>query len=379
MSYHLYTLDQPVYVYSLLIAILVVVGTLLAVKAVRVICRRYLLSRIGWEDREGLGYVVTRTISAVVVIAGALWTLEFLGVSATSMHRFFNQPIYTLAERPVNLLSLVVCVGVLILTYIGSRYIPVALQGRIFPRFELSAGVEYTFQRIAQYLVVVIGLLLALKYLGVKFEGLAVFAGLMSVGLGFGLQNIVSNFVSGIIILFERPVQVGERIKVGDTVGDILAIRIRSTVVRTPDNVTYIVPNSDLLTTTVTNWSAIDKKVRIHIPVGVAYGSDVEKVKRALTQAAQEHPDILEAPEPRVWFVSFGDSSLDFELLAWIPDPRLQYQVRSDLHFAVDRLFRENDITIPFPQRDLHVYETPPVAFHPDGLRIVGEPGSKES
>jgi len=343
-----------------------------------VVCRRYLLPRVGWKDGEGLGYVVTRTLSAVVVIAGALWTLELVGVSATSIHRFLNQPIYTLGERPVNLLSLVVCLGVLILTYIGSKYIPITLQGRIFPKFELSAGVEYTFQRVAQYLVVVIGLLLALKYIGVKFEGLAVFAGLMSVGLGFGLQNVVSNFVSGIIILFERPIQVGERIQVGDTVGDIQAIRIRSTVVRTPDNVTFIVPNSDLLTTTVTNWSAIDKKVRLHIPVGVAYGSDVEKVRRALIQAAHEHPEIMDAPEPEVWFVAFGDSSLDFELLAWIPDPRFQYQVRSDLHFAVDRLFRENDITIPFPQRDLHVYDAPPVAFHPDGLKIVGKPGSEE-
>jgi len=378
MDYRLYALDQPVYVSSLLLAILVAVATLLAVKAVRVVCRRYLLPRVGWKDGEGLGYVVTRTLSAVVVIAGALWTLELVGVSATSIHRFLNQPIYTLGERPVNLLSLVVCLGVLILTYIGSKYIPITLQGRIFPKFELSAGVEYTFQRVAQYLVVVIGLLLALKYIGVKFEGLAVFAGLMSVGLGFGLQNVVSNFVSGIIILFERPIQVGERIQVGDTVGDIQAIRIRSTVVRTPDNVTFIVPNSDLLTTTVTNWSAIDKKVRLHIPVGVAYGSDVEKVRRALIQAAHEHPEIMDAPEPEVWFVAFGDSSLDFELLAWIPDPRFQYQVRSDLHFAVDRLFRENDITIPFPQRDLHVYDAPPVAFHPDGLKIVGKPGSEE-
>ena len=365
-----YVLDHPVSVGSFLLALLILGLTFTAGKITGFLCRRLLLPRLDWSPSRGMGYFVIRASSLLAVLVGSILALHFLGVAGDRLWKVANLPVYTIGDREVNLFSLAVCLGVASLTVWGFKHAPGAMERQLFSRFKLESGVEYTFQRITQYAVVIVGGLIALKYLGVKFEGLAVFAGLMSVGFGFGLQNIVSNFVSGIILLFERPVQVGDRIQVGDTVGDIQAIRIRSTVVLTPDNIIFIVPNSDLLTTTVTNWSSIDRKVRLHVPVGVAYGSDVDKVKRCLLEVAHEHPEVLDDPTPRVWFVGFGNSSLDFELLAWIPDPAIQYEASSDLHFAIDRIFRENDVTIPFPQRDVHVYRSPEVKFDPAGLRI---------
>lgn len=371
MMYELYGPEHPISALSVLAAVVVLGLTYGAIKFARFLCRRFLLPRLGWTPERGMGVAVLRIIAVFVGLGGVFLALRFLGYSSTNIWLILNRRIYSIGGGEVNLFSLAVCLAVASLTVWAFKHAPGAMERQLFSRFRLESGVEYTFQRITQYAVVIVGGLIALKYLGVKFEGLAVFAGLMSVGFGFGLQNIVSNFVSGIILLFERPVQVGDRIRVGDTVGDIQAIRIRSTVVLTPDNIIFIVPNSDLLTTTVTNWSSIDRKVRLHIPVGVAYGSDVDKVKRCLLEVAHEHSEVLDDPAPRVWFVGFGNSSLDFELLAWIPDPAIQYEASSDLHFAIDRIFRVNEVTIPFPQRDVHIYRSPEVKFDPAGLRVT--------
>jgi potassium-dependent mechanosensitive channel len=179
--------------------------------------------------------------------------------------------------------------------------------------------------------------------------------GALGVGIGFGLQNLVANFVAGLVLLFERPIVVGDRITMHDLEGNVQDIRFRSTTIVTNDNITIVVPNSQLINNAVTNWSLGDPRVRIHVPVGVAYGSDSAAVTDALLAVASEIEAVLKTPPPLVQFVEFGDSALNFELLVWTSDPAHHRQLRSDLNYAVDREFRRRKIEIPFPQRDLHV------------------------
>jgi small-conductance mechanosensitive channel len=192
----------------------------------------------------------------------------------------------------------------------------------------------------------------------VEFTNLAIIAGALSVGIGFGLQNIVNNFVSGLILLIERPIRTGDWIVVGSTEGYVKKISIRSTQIQTFDRADVIVPNSELISGQVTNWMLSDPWGRVRVPVGVAYGSDTTRVMQILVDAANKHPQVMNnypgIPEPRVLFIGFGDSSLDFELRCVIRDVDRRLQTRSDLYLAIDTAFREAGIEIPFPQRDLH-------------------------
>ena len=187
-------------------------------------------------------------------------------------------------------------------------------------------------------------------------SALAVIVGGLGIGIGFGLQNVVSNFISGLIILAERPIALGHRIEVGSVAGQVTRINLRSTTVVTNDNITIIVPNSNFITNAVTNWSYGDPKVRMRLPVGVAYGSDVEKLRTLLLEVAAENAATLEEPAPAVRFLGFGDSALNFELAIWTIDmAQSPTRFRSELYFAIERKLREHKIEIPFPQRDLHL------------------------
>jgi small-conductance mechanosensitive channel len=174
--------------------------------------------------------------------------------------------------------------------------------------------------------------------------------------LGFGLQNIANNFVSGLILLTERPIRVGDRVEVGGTNGDVVRIGARSTWVRTNDNVVIVIPNSEFINSRVTNWTANDRQVRFAYPVGVSYGCDPERVRDILKEVASRHPDVLTHPSPEVVFSGFGDSSLDFQLKVWtITRVQTPLPLGSELYYAIFAAFREHGIEIPFPQRDLHL------------------------
>jgi len=232
---------------------------------------------------------------------------------------------------------------------------------RLLARTRFDAGVQFAISRIFGYVFLILGTYIALLVNGVDLSSLAVIAGALGIGLGFGLQNIVGNFVSGIILLAERPVSIGDRIEVAGVAGQVKQINLRSTTVVTNDNITIIVPNSDLVSSTVTNWSHGDPKVRIRLPIGVAYGTNPEKLREVILAVAAAHPDILKNPESAVFFDSFGDSSLNFELAVWTTDrahnPR---RFRSELNFAIEKALRENGIEIPFPQRVVHLRPVPP-------------------
>ena len=272
------------------------------------------------------------------------------------LHEIFDKEIFHLGETSVTFIVIVELVLVIIAFFVGSKLLGRLLRRKVLPRFDLDAGVQYTIIRLLHYCMFVIGILFALNMVGIQLTSLAVMFGLIGVGIAFGLQNITSNFVSGIILLFERPVSVGDYIQVGDNSGEVRSINVRATTVITLDNITLIVPNSKFVEDTVTNWSVGDPKIRISISVGVAYGSDTELVTRILLKVAENHPAVLPEPESDVLFREFGDSSLNFELRAWIHDPMERLKIISELNYAIDKAFGENNITIPFPQRDVHFF-----------------------
>ena len=204
-------------------------------------------------------------------------------------------------------------------------------------------------------LVIFVGLYVALTSIGLELGVLLVPLGAIGIGLGFGLQRIAENFVSGLILLTERPISDGDIIEVNQIRGTVEKIGLRSTLLRTFDNTRVTVPNSELISNQVDNWTLADRIVRIRFNVGVAYGSDMRLAERLLRETLAEHADVLAEPEPRVFFIEFGDSSLNFLVFAWVDTPAKRLTTLSDLHFAIDSAFRENDIEIPFPQRDLHL------------------------
>jgi small-conductance mechanosensitive channel len=209
--------------------------------------------------------------------------------------------------------------------------------------------------RLVHYGFVLVGFLFALGALGFDLKNVTIIGGALGVGIGFGLQNVVNNFVCGLIMLFERPVRVGDTIELGGLWAEIKKIGLRSTVVRTFDAAEIIVPNSDLISNQVTNWTLSDRVVRRIIAVGVAYGSDVPLVTETLMECATASSKVLRMPEPQVLFRDFGESSLDFELRVWASNVDDMLRVESDLRHEIDRRFREAGIEIAFPQRDLHI------------------------
>jgi len=278
-------------------------------------------------------------------------TDEVLRIADTILH----YEIFKLKETPITLMSLIMFIVVMLVFLVVSRLLVRGVMKRVLNRFKIEEGTQYPLRRITHYIVMSIGALVAFQFVGIDLSGLAVIFGLLSVGIGFGLQNVTSNFVSGVILLFERPIKVGDRVTVGDTEGDVLSINMRSTTIRSLNNISYIVPNSEFVSQRVINWSHGDPRIRVDIEVGVSYSSNLDDVLKALAEVAEEHPDILSTPRPDVLFVSFGDSSWNMKLRVWIPDPRRHWRIRSQLNSAIVKKFREYNIEIPFPQRDLHV------------------------
>jgi potassium efflux system protein len=256
----------------------------------------------------------------------------------------------------VSIMSLFLLVLVIFLATQVSRYVRKFLEKRVLPRFHhIDAGLRYTLLRIMHYVIMILGTLWAVKLgFSIDLTGVAVILGFLSVGVGFGLQYIASDLASGFILLFERPLRVGDRLKIGDIEGRVDSIRLRSTSLVTNDDVTVIVPNSELVRNKVVNWSYCNR-VRIKIPVGAAYESDVRKVSAALVEAGRSIDHVLKDPPPKVYLKSFSESSIDFELLVWIDKPHDHLQIRSDINYEIDRLFREREIEMPFAQRDLRL------------------------
>jgi small-conductance mechanosensitive channel len=269
--------------------------------------------------------------------------------------------LFKLGSTPVTLADILMFLAIFVLFLFVSQMLAKLLRNKIFARFDMDEGTLYNLERLLRYTFSFLGAIVAFQIVGINLSSLAVIFGLLSVGIGFGLQNITSNFVSGLILLFERPISIGDRITVGDTEGDVVAINMRSTTIRTLSNITIIVPNSEFVSKQVTNWSYGDRKVRLDIGVGVSYDSDLDTVLRCLEEVADENRKVLKSPAPLVHLNEFGDSSWNMVLRCWIPDPKQHFIIRSALNCAIVRKFRDNGVEIPFPQRDLHVRSSVPL------------------
>ncbi len=275
--------------------------------------------------------------------------------------KILNVTLFELNQTPVTMFSILMFIIMMIMFFILSRIINRMLLQRVFTRLQLETNTRFMMLRITHYSVMVIGTIVAFQFVGINLGGLAVIFGLLSVGIGFGLQNVTSNFVAGLILLFEQPIKIGDRVTVGDTEGDVIAINFRSTTIRSLNNITIIVPNSEFVSSNVINWTHGDPKIRLVIEVGVSYGSDLDAVLNSLEEVAGEHPDVLKNPKPDVLLSSFGDSSWNMLLRVWILDTKRHHIIRSDINCAIVRKFRENSIEIPFPQRDLHLRSAEPL------------------
>jgi small-conductance mechanosensitive channel len=223
-------------------------------------------------------------------------------------------------------------------------------------RTALDAGSRQAVATITRYVLLLVGFLVLLQTAGIDLTTFNVLAGAIGIGVGFGLQNVVSNFISGLIIMFERPIKIGDRIVVDQVEGEVIEVGARATTVLTNDNIAILVPNSKFITENVVNWQYNDNNVRFRIPVSVAYGSDVEKVEKLLLEVAKENEDVLEDPPPAVRLLEFGDNGLHFELRAWSSSlVHRKGRLTSALNRAIYEKFNEAGIEFPFPQRDLHV------------------------
>ena len=292
-------------------------------------------------------------VVTTILSVAALMFFTINAVNAAGIPLSWSQPLPGIS---LSLVQIFLLAGLLMVVFWISSRTKRFLFTRLLTNSGLDRSLQYAISQIVANVVLIVGIFIVLENTGIHLGALTVFAGAVGVGVGFGLQNIASNFISGLVILAERPITIGDRVEVAGIAGQVEHIRARSTVIRTNDNITMIVPNTKFIDSPVTNWTYGDPRVRFRIPVGVAYGSDVNKVREALIAAGSENPHTLKDPAPSVFLDKFGESTIDFELVVWSSEmsyrPR---RYRSDLNFAIEAKLREAGIEIPNPQRDLHI------------------------
>ena len=325
----------------------------------------------GW-----LRYLLFLSYSAGLLL---LWGGLFLGLftrvwgSLFGYERIgevFEKVLFTIGEKEITAWAFVGLIGVIALTVAVNRLVVRFVRQHVFVYFTWDVGIQDAIAAVIKYVVLFSGFVMGLEFVGIGFGALALFAGVIGIGIGFGLQAIANNFISGFTLLFERPIKKGDFVDAGGMEGRVEAIRARATTLVTRDQVSVIIPNSEFVSGRVVNWSHGTENVRLHIPVGVAYGSDVKLVTKLLKEVGGEHPRVLNHPGPEVWFMGFGDSSLDFELLVWTRHVQQKYFTVSEINYGIDAIFRKRGVTIPFPQRDLHVKSD-----ERGGIKLDGDDG----
>ena len=285
------------------------------------------------------------------IAAAVFWQEAPNGILARTWGYLTQQ--FTFGRITVSISSLILGVVVFILTIALARYASTFVERRLAKRSHIDYGLRYTISRLIRYCVITVGVLVSVKQaFAVDLTSIAVIFTALSVGIGFGLQYIAADIASGFILLFERPIRVGDRITIGEDEGDVESVNLRTTVVSTNDRISIIIPNSKLVSQRVINWSYADPRARITIPISVAYDSDINQVTQTLIEAAKGVEYVLPDPPPRVQFMKFGDYSLDFRLLVWTSQPRRHPQLRSDVNYRIYKLFRERNIRIPFPTQE---------------------------
>jgi potassium efflux system protein len=298
---------------------------------------------------------------AFLWITVVLGQLDLLGPAFAVVDRVFAAAI-TVGAFSVSVGDVIAFALTVGFSYLLAHLVDFVLREDVFTRVETGRGVPYAISGLVRYTLIFLGFLVGLSAAGFELSKLTVILGGLGVGVGFGLQNVVSNFVSGLILLFERPIQVGDAIQLPGVWGSIRSIGIRASVVRRFDGADVIVPNQTLITGEVTNWTYADRRRRMEIDVGVEYGTPARRVIDLLVEVAKANPKVLSDPEPCAYFTDFGDSSLDFKLRVWVEDFNDGYSTRSDIAVAVQEALEQAGIGVPFPQRDLHLVSVSPKA-----------------
>lgn len=314
--------------------------------------RMILSNLIGWSFALGLYFIWQSALPALGFLESVdLWEIKVSGEGGIEIQAI------TLAT--VGLAAIIVAV-----TVVAAKNLPGVLEIGLLQRLPLPPGSRYAITTLSQYLIIAVGFTVVLSALGVRWSQIQWMVAALSVGLGFGLQEIVANFISGLILLFERPIRVGDTVTIGDLTGKVAKIRIRATTIVDWDNKEIVVPNKDFITQRFVNWTLSDPVIRLIIKVGIAYGSDVAKALEVMVEAANEQEKVLQDPAPRALFLDFGDSSLDFEIQVYIRELADRLLVRHGINTAINEGFKRAGIEIPFPQRDLHLR-----SISPDGVR----------
>ncbi len=313
----------------------------------------------------------TRTLmrwAVLLGLAGAFWFVWDEMLPALGFFEEVQLWTQTIATDkgtkivPVSLLNVVVALLIAILTLVGARNLPGLLEMTALQRLHIDQGTRYAVAAVSRYTIIAVGIVIALNHIGADWSQMQWIVAALGVGVGFGLQEIVANFISGLIILFERPVRVGDIVTIGEDSGTVTRIQIRATSITDWDNREILVPNKSLLTEKVTNWTLTESITRLVLKVGIAYGSDTEFAAKLILDTVKSNAHVLQTPSPSVFFLGFGDSSLDYEVRAFVAAPSQRLTVLHELHIAIERALRENEISIPFPQRDVN-------------LRVEGQPG----
>ena len=378
--------EEPVEV----LQIIVLIGTLAASLVIAGLLRRWFRGIFNsFRMPQDLANRLLAVLFLIVLIFGIGLSFRLAKISTGFLGNLFNYPLTELFEPPskpveaeAGEVKLPVEIGegdkkltlarlfygfvIVFGMYILSKYVQWILRRQVLQAFQIARHTQFILLRFLHYTIIIIGVVISLSTIGVSFTSLAIIFGGLSIGIGFGLQNLASNLISGFILIFERPIKIGDLVEIIDIgiFGRVSSINLRSTIIVALDEKEIIVPNSQLITEPVHNLTHYNNRFRIRISVGVSYSSDVALVKKALLEAAHLHPEVIKQPMPDienvtvpfVRFISFGDSSLDFELLTWIPDSFKRFDVASDLHFMIWEKFEEYNIKIPFPQRDVHFY-----------------------
>lgn len=281
---------------------------------------------------------------------------ESLTAYLDPVFQVLNYNLFSLGNASITPLTILyILVLAVLLLYISSKFKSLFIS-RLLVRTKLDIGAQQAIGTILRYVVLFVGFIIILQTVGIDLTALNVLAGAVGIGIGFGLQNIANNFISGLIIMFERPIKVGDRVEVDDVNGKVMSIGARSTTIRTNDGIFIIVPNSKFISENVTNWSFGADIIRFRIAVGVAYDSDVDLVQKLLHEVAKESPAVVDDPAPSVWLTELADSALTFELLAWSRDKlHRPGNFKSELNYAIVKKFRDHGVEIPFPQRDLNL------------------------
>jgi len=269
------------------------------------------------------------------------------------VNNIFTTPIFNIGNTSFSIVSILVILLLSFGVLVGAHFFSQLLKRSLLRR--LDRGVQETVTSITNYTISVIGMIVVLQSSGINLNSLAVVAGVLGLGIGFGLQNLASNFISGLTILFEQPIKVGDYVELDKLLGTVEKISIRSTVIRTNDDVFVIVPNSKLIDSNIVNWSYQRPRCRLHLPISVAYGTDPAIVTELLVACARIEPNVLSYPPAKVWLKKFGDNGIEFEVLVWIDQPQESEQIKSSLNFLIEGELRHHGVEIPFPHREIRI------------------------